>query len=267
MYTIGQFSIMTKIPKKTLRYYDEIDLLKPAEVDMDNNYRYYDATSVLKAQQILIYRTCKVPLEHIKEIVHQEHDKKDLQHLLKSQLDRLQEKVNEIRQSQSVLKRIIHSLEENCQEVVKDCIHKKVNVLSIRREGNHSTIGEIIGKLFEMAVVKGFHVVGPHTIIWYTDKDFTEKSIDMEIYIPVEIPEQYNYESIKTISEKRYCEIIHHGSMTTLSSSYAKIYSFTQTNGLKICGPFEETYLSSKKFLDPYNMEIVVAAQVERSVL
>ena len=41
MYRIGKFSKITKTTIKTLRYYDEVDLLKPAYIDLENKYRYY----------------------------------------------------------------------------------------------------------------------------------------------------------------------------------------------------------------------------------
>lgn len=40
-YSIGKVSTACNIPIKTLRYYDEIDLLKPEYRDNDSNYRYY----------------------------------------------------------------------------------------------------------------------------------------------------------------------------------------------------------------------------------
>ena len=41
MYKIGEFSALTGLSVKTLRYYDEINLLKPSNVDNYTNYRYY----------------------------------------------------------------------------------------------------------------------------------------------------------------------------------------------------------------------------------
>lgn len=40
-FTIGDMSKLHSIPIKTLRYYDEIGLFKPIEVDANNGYRYY----------------------------------------------------------------------------------------------------------------------------------------------------------------------------------------------------------------------------------
>ena len=263
MYTIGQFSIMTRIPKKTLRYYDEINLLKPARTDHENNYRYYDDISLMTAQQILIYRSCEMPLERIREILNRTDDEKNLKGILLSQMKLLRQKADEIRQSQSVLQGVIDSLDKNSGEEVRNFFRKKRNILSIRREGGHSTIGEIISELFETAARNGLEVSGPHTIIWHTDKDFTEDRMDMEIYIPVEAEEQCSLENFSSVPGRRYCEIVHHGPLTTLSSSYSELYSYVKQNNLTISGPFEETYLSERGFIDPRNMKIIISVPVE----
>ena len=42
MLSIGEFSKISHLTMKTLRYYDEIGLLKPAFIDAKNGYRYYE---------------------------------------------------------------------------------------------------------------------------------------------------------------------------------------------------------------------------------
>lgn len=59
---------MAGITRRTLQYYDEIGLLKPSEVG-DNGYRYYGEESLLRLQQILLYRELGMPLENIKKII------------------------------------------------------------------------------------------------------------------------------------------------------------------------------------------------------
>ena len=53
---------------RTLRFYDEIGLLSPAQVG-ENGYRYYDEEAALRLQQILLYRRMELPLEDIKQIM------------------------------------------------------------------------------------------------------------------------------------------------------------------------------------------------------
>ena len=53
MFKIGDFSKISRVPVKTLRYYDELGLLKPVEVDPFSGYRYYAADQLPPALQAL----------------------------------------------------------------------------------------------------------------------------------------------------------------------------------------------------------------------
>lgn len=63
-YTIKEIADLAGVTTRTLRYYDEIGLLSPAEVG-DNGYRYYDQESLLTLQQILLFRELDVPIKEI----------------------------------------------------------------------------------------------------------------------------------------------------------------------------------------------------------
>ena len=67
-YTVQKLSEIAKISKRTLRYYDEIGLLKPARVN-SSGYRIYGEKEINKLQQILFYRELGVSLEQIKLIL------------------------------------------------------------------------------------------------------------------------------------------------------------------------------------------------------
>ena len=51
-YTVKQLSSLAGVSARTLHFYDEIGLLKPA-AHGENGYRYYDEEAVLRLQQIL----------------------------------------------------------------------------------------------------------------------------------------------------------------------------------------------------------------------
>lgn len=59
---------ITGITTRTLHYYDEIDLLKPALVG-DNGYRYYDQEGLARLQTILFLKEMDVPLKEIADIL------------------------------------------------------------------------------------------------------------------------------------------------------------------------------------------------------
>jgi DNA-binding transcriptional MerR regulator len=68
-YTVQKLAQLAGVSSRTLRYYDEIGLLKPARVN-SSGYRIYGPAEIDKLQQILFYRELGVELEKIKKIIH-----------------------------------------------------------------------------------------------------------------------------------------------------------------------------------------------------
>jgi DNA-binding transcriptional MerR regulator len=71
-HTVKQLAKLSGLSVRTLHFYDEIGLLKPAYIGR-NGYRYYEEDQLLILQQILIYRELDFPLEQVKHII---YDKK-----------------------------------------------------------------------------------------------------------------------------------------------------------------------------------------------
>ena len=99
-YTVKQLAKIAGVSPRTLRYYDEIGLLKPARIN-SSGYRIYEKEQVDLLQQILFYRELGVSLDKIKDIIYspdfneiealKEHHKKLLDK--RKQLDLLIENV------------------------------------------------------------------------------------------------------------------------------------------------------------------------------
>ena len=94
---IKEFAKLTGVSVRTLHYYDEIGLLKPAFIDEQNGYRDYDEKSLGRMVEILFYRELDFPLKSILEILSSpDYDKaaairkqKELLTLKKERLERL----------------------------------------------------------------------------------------------------------------------------------------------------------------------------------
>lgn len=69
-YSIRELAELAGVSARTLRYYDEIDLLKPLYVN-EAGYRYYGEKEVTTLQQILFYRERGFELKSIQKIIYQ----------------------------------------------------------------------------------------------------------------------------------------------------------------------------------------------------
>ena len=67
LYKIGEFSKLVNVPVKTLRYYDEINLFKPQEIDLFSGYRYYSEKQINDLEVILSLKEVGFSLEEIKK--------------------------------------------------------------------------------------------------------------------------------------------------------------------------------------------------------
>ena len=93
MYTVKQLSKLAGVTPRTLHHYDQIGLLKPSRVG-ENGYRYYGEDSLLRLQQILLYRELDLPLEDIRKIMGRRDF--DVLGALESHKDALQDQVTRL---------------------------------------------------------------------------------------------------------------------------------------------------------------------------
>lgn len=99
-YTVNKLAKLSGVSVRTLHFYDEIGLLKPAYYG-ENNYRYYEEEQLLLLQQILFYRELGFQLNDIQKILSIESfDKiealKSHRNILKGDLDRTQSLIKTI---------------------------------------------------------------------------------------------------------------------------------------------------------------------------
>ncbi len=100
-YTVQKLSRLAGISARTLRYYDEIGILRPARIN-SSGYRVYGSKEIDRLQQILFYRELEISLEKIKQILadpafdREEALRQHRQHLLakRAQIDLLIENLD-----------------------------------------------------------------------------------------------------------------------------------------------------------------------------
>ena len=93
MKSVKEVSMITGVSIRTLRYYDEIGLLKPTELT-ESGYRLYDNKALEKLQEILFFRELEIPLIDIKKIMDTPNYNKE--QILRTQKTLLEQKRNRL---------------------------------------------------------------------------------------------------------------------------------------------------------------------------
>lgn len=142
MKTVKEVSDITGVSIRTLRYYDEIGLLKPTQLT-DAGYRLYDNKSLEKLQQIMFFRELEIPLAEIKEIMEDSNYVKEQvlitqKSLLESKRNRLNGLIELIRDvmkgantmsfeafnEKDVEKILDHTIEHMSKEILEEQVEK-----------------------------------------------------------------------------------------------------------------------------------------------
>ncbi|MDC7125354.1 MAG: helix-turn-helix domain-containing protein [Spirochaetales bacterium] len=127
MLSIGEFSQVTRLTVKTLRYYHELGILVPVKIDEMTGYRYYDNDSFNRANSIISLKQLGFSLKEIKTILEKCEAEEDLKSFI-------QEKISEIRLKASELKKMenrLLSLEEQIKTEEISASTKFRNALSV----------------------------------------------------------------------------------------------------------------------------------------
>ena len=111
-YSIRELARMAGVSPRTLRYYDEINLLKPLYVN-DAGYRYYGERELVLLQQILFYRERDFGLKSIQKILYQ--DSFDVVKALEEHLLELESRNERMELLIHTVKQTIRSMKGECE--------------------------------------------------------------------------------------------------------------------------------------------------------
>src|SRR5512140_1230933 len=118
MIRIGDFSKLSRVPVKTLRYYDEVGLLKPVEVDGLTGYRLYEYSQLSVLHRILALKDLGFSLEEIGRLLDDDLSVEQMRGMLTL---RETEARQRLREEAERLERIESQLRQIEQE---DCVSK-----------------------------------------------------------------------------------------------------------------------------------------------
>lgn len=146
---IKEFAELTGVSVRTLHYYDEIDLLKPAFVDGQNGYRFYNENSLERMQEILFYRELDFPLKSIAEILASPNydkqkalaEQKRLLTLKKNRLERLIAALDEAEKGEIIMSAFDNSEYETACQQYEDEVKQRWGNTDAYKESQVKTAG------------------------------------------------------------------------------------------------------------------------------
>jgi DNA-binding transcriptional MerR regulator len=274
-YSIGEFSIISRLSLKALRIYHERGILIPSRIDEMNGYRYYNEQSAERAAVIQRLKGFEFSLDEIQQMLEECGEDEDVKDYLIRKDQQIREKLERYSKMQESLEEIIRRAEENEMKIQTGTVEIKdvesITAACFRYTGRYDEMGKGIGLLF-----KYFGKFSRGKIFArYHDEEYKEADADIEVCLAiseknlkkaqavVDKSETPDSMSVQQFEAGRAAVIVHKGSYENLGKSYEKLFQYIKDQGLESKSLIREFYVKGPGMIfrgnpDKYLTEIQI---------
>ncbi|MGM0951034.1 MAG: MerR family transcriptional regulator [Bacillota bacterium] len=252
MLSIGEFSKICKVSTKTLRYYDEIGLIHPKDINPENGYRYYSIRQLKEMLLINRLKSYHFSLEEIKTILETDEDQAE-----EKLIFNLQRKRQEVQAK-------IHAYEYTLTQMNQDMLRAEkgksmmswlddievelsetqpINILYIRQtlSSDDYALGyeKHFSRLYDRIAVDKLTLLGtPMTI--YHSPEYNPAGNDTEFAIPIE----ETVRGTRVLRAGLCAKSVLNGPYAELTSVYAKLREWVEDEDYELAQSPYEVYVT-----------------------
>lgn len=260
LFTIGQFAKIHKITKKTLMWYDEIDLFKPSVIG-DNGCRYYTYYQSSTLETILLLRELNVSTNDIKKFL-SERSAVNMERILS-------EKITDLENTISNLKNIHKTLTYRHKDLTTllnidlstiEVIEKKQSYLAIITTNNENSEEEIEKVIAETQKQKLSHLHDAAYGAMISVENLYNNNFNEYSALYVELSKPLIKEELHMQPAGKYLRAFCKGSWDNLPGRYREILDYAKKNNLVLKGYSYETGINESVIdnIDDYITQIEI---------
>lgn len=244
MLTIGEFSRICRVSAKTLRYYDQIGLLKPGYVSRESGYRYYETTQLQDMLLIARLKRYGFSLPEISAAL-VSRDPQALAEKLRVKKDAF---LRDMEVQQHVLLQMERDIQkiERCENIMQTNYSVSTvqvqpkTICSVRRKMSLRDFNEAFGALHAEMERSHLKPAGPFFSI-YHDEEFNPENADIEVAAEVAATQACG--SVRSFDPGFCCMVTHVGPYDDFSPAYAALMEWIEREGYTISGPPFDMYM------------------------
>jgi len=248
MIRIGDFSKLSRVPVKTLRYYDEMGLLKPIAVDTFTGYRLFEYSQLSVLNRILALKDLGFSLEEIGRLLDDGLSVEQMRGMLKLRETEARQRVHDEAERLERIRVLLRQIEQEDSMSKYDVVIKSVD--EIRVASVRGTVptppeqGPLWQELEEYLAMQHVHPTSACFTL-YHDDEFKERDWDVEVCEPIDADlDESTHIKVRTLPALgTLASTIHNGPFVTIGEAYNAIGKWITDNGYRIVGPCRELYL------------------------
>ncbi|MNO34277.1 Multidrug-efflux transporter 1 regulator [compost metagenome] len=186
MFKISEFSRLSKVSLKALRYYDHIGMLKPRTVDQDTGYRYYSADQILELNRIFMYKELGFTLPQIIELLNEDITLEQIRGMFNLKRSEIQQVIDTEQAKLTRIKERMQLIEkEGCvereQEVVIKVVEHKKLFLSLKARGKEQDIPGLFRTFNQWIRKENLNLVESPKIVIWSELDENADEFEFEV--------------------------------------------------------------------------------------
>lgn len=187
---IGDFSKLSRVTIKTLRYYDDLGLLKPAHIDPFTKYRYYIIEQLAQIHRIIALKELGISLEQIGIMIHNAPSKEQIKGMLMLQEADIEQRMREEQARLALVRFRLRMLDMEEEMPDLEIIVKKltpIRILQMRKVCAGFDDLEALGIEIESALPQAGITLDTDTFqmnIFHSD-DYRIEDVDLAMAVPV----------------------------------------------------------------------------------
>lgn len=265
MFKIGDFSKLTKVSVRMLRYYDEVGLFKPAKIDGFTGYRYYSAKQISEINLIVSLRDIGFNVVDIAVFLKEKSDEK-LEDILKVKSEEI---INNIRTEEMRLEKINSAIKDMKKERVNMSYNVTLKslpsykVISLRDTiPAYNAEGMLWARIDQYVMAKNIPC-SDIAYATYHDEGHKESEVDVEVIMGVDklLEDENGFVFKETDAVEQAASILVPGDYSNLAGAYNFLANWIEENGYSISGNPRQVAIKgpwNEKNIEDYLSEIQI---------
>lgn len=242
MLRIGEFSKLSHLTVKALRFYEKEGILVPAAIDEWTGYRYYETSQLNQAATIKAYRQLDLSVEEIKAIF----SGADAKQILSKKADALIAEKKSIVIRLSVIKSILEEDKMNYQVTEKIIPETTVYYAETTLKKYQDMMSWIpaVGEECTRLNPELKCAEPPYEFCEYLDGEYKETDVRIRHNEAVtKVGTEGENIKFRTLPETKVLSVYHKGAYDNIGEAYAFIMKYAETGGYKVSGLARESYI------------------------
>ncbi|MTE12176.1 MerR family transcriptional regulator [Nocardia aurantiaca] len=256
---IGEFSRLTYLTIKTLRYYHEIDLLEPVAIDPSSGYRFYSTEQVDQAHLIKRLRELNMPLPEIKAVM-AAPDQATRDAAIRAHLERMEAELVRTRDVVASLRALLLPSTEISVEYRSVARYPVLAMRSeVAREECDAWCEHSYGTMHARLAATNLAPAGPDGAT-YAPEFFEYDRGEVVTFVPIDERHRgrFDAEAVLDLPARRFAIAVHAGPFTEFDRTYGALGSHVAEHDTALDEPVREIYLVGPGDAEPadYRTEV-----------